>query len=161
MGHVETILQPGETVRFETNYQWVAFIPGVALLVLAGCSYWWSDRPNTWYGLWITLAVLLFAGAVVLLVSAAYRRWITEIAVTNLRVIYKTGLLTRHTDEMPLEKVENIEIAQSILGRALDYGNVDVQGTGAIGIGSSKLRQIASPLAFRDHVLALEHPRVA
>jgi len=155
MGYVETILQPGETVRFKTNYHWVAFIPGAALLVLSALSYWWSDRPNTWYGLWITLAVLLFAGAVVLLASAAYQRWITEIAVTDLRVIYKTGLLTRQTDEMPLEKVENIEITQSILGRVLDYGNVDVQGTGAIGIGSNKLRRIASPLAFRDHVLVL------
>lgn len=154
MGYVETVLQPGETVRFKTNYHWVAFIPGVGLLVLAVLSYWWSGRPNTWYALWISLAVLLLAGAVILLVYAAYRRWITEIAITDLRVIYKTGLLTRLTDEMPLGKVENIEITQSIFGRVLDYGNVDVQGTGAIGIGSDKLRRIASPLAFRDHILA-------
>ncbi|MGA7428484.1 MAG: PH domain-containing protein [Rhodoplanes sp.] len=153
MGYVETILQPGESVRFKTNYHWVAFIPCLALLVLAVLSYWWSGRPNTWYGLWITLAVLLLAGAIILLVRAGYQRWITEIAVTDLRVIYKTGLLTRLTDEMPLGKVENIEITQSILGRALDYGTVDVQGTGAIGIGSDKLRRIASPLEFRDHVL--------
>lgn len=154
MGYVESVLQPGETVRFKTNYHWVAFIPGLGLLVLAVLSYWWSGRPNTWYALWISLAVLLLAGAVILLAYAAYRRWITEIAITDLRVIYKTGLLTRLTDEMPLGKVENIEITQSIFGRLLDYGNVDVQGTGAIGIGSDKLRRIASPLAFRDHILA-------
>jgi uncharacterized membrane protein YdbT with pleckstrin-like domain len=153
MGYVETILQPGETVRFKTNYHWVAFIPGLALLILAVLSYWWSDRPNTWYGLWITLAVLLLAGAVIFLAVAGYQRWVTEIAVTDLRVIYKTGLLTRLTDEMPLGKVENIEITQSIFGRIFGYGNVDVQGTGAIGIGSNKLRRIASPLEFRDHIL--------
>ena len=62
MGYVETVLQPGEAVRFKTHYHWVAFIPGSALLVLAVLSYWWSGRPNTWYGLWITLAVLLLAG---------------------------------------------------------------------------------------------------
>ena len=154
MGYVETVLQPGEAVRFKTHYHWVAFIPGSALLVLAVLSYWWSGRPNTWYGLWITLAVLLLAGAAILLARASFQRFITEIAITDCRVIYKTGFISRETDEMPLGKVENIEIKQSILGRLLDYGDVDVQGTGSGRIGPDKLRAIAAPLEFRNHVLA-------
>jgi uncharacterized membrane protein YdbT with pleckstrin-like domain len=154
MGYVDTVLQPDEIVRFKTNYHWVDFVPGLALLLLAIISYWWSDRPDSWYGLWITLAVLLLAGAGILLVRAGFQRFITEIAVTDRRVIYKTGFVSRQTDEMPLAKVENIEVKQSILGRLLDYGDVDVQGTGAGGIGPDKLHRIASPLEFRNHVLA-------
>jgi uncharacterized membrane protein YdbT with pleckstrin-like domain len=154
MGYVETVLQPGETLRFKTNYHWVALVPGLALLVLAMLSYWWAERPNTWYGLWISLAVLLLAGAIILLVRVGFQRFITEIAITDRRVIYKTGFVSRETDEMPLSKVENIEIKQSILGRLLDYGDVDVQGTGGGGIGANKLRRIAAPLEFRNHVLA-------
>jgi uncharacterized membrane protein YdbT with pleckstrin-like domain len=154
MGYVETVLQPDETLRFRTNYHWIALVPGSALLVLAIISYWWAGRPNTWYGLWMALAVLLVAGAVILLLRAGYRHFITEIAITDRRVIYKTGLMSRETDEMPLNKVENVEVRQSILGRLLDYGDVDVQGTGRGGIGPEKLRRIASPPQFRNHTLA-------
>jgi uncharacterized membrane protein YdbT with pleckstrin-like domain len=154
MGYVEEVLQPDEIVRFRTNYHWVKSAPGLGLLVLAILFYWWAGRPSTWYGVWMTLALLSFAGAAILLAKAWYERWITEIAVTDRRVIYKTGFLSRDTDEMPLNKVENIEVSQSILGRLLDYGNVDVKGTGSGGIGADKLRTIAAPLEFRNHVMA-------
>lgn len=154
MGYVDTVLQPGETVRFRTNYHWIELVPGLVLLALALAFYWWAGRPNTFYGLWMTLAVVSLAGAAILLVRSGFHRLITEIAITDRRVIYKTGFVSRQTDEMPLNKVENIEVRQSILGRILGYGDVDVQGTGAGGIGADKLRRVASPLAFRNAVLA-------
>lgn len=154
MGYVETVLQPDETVRFKTNYHWIGYGPGLALLVLAVLAYWWAERPNAWHGLSMIVALLLCGTAVILLVKAWFERWITEIAVTDRRIIFKTGFISRRTDEMPLSKVENIEIRQSILGRLLGYGSVDVQGTGSGGIGADKLRRIASPLSFRNHVMA-------
>ena len=154
MGYVENVLQPEETVRFKTNYHWIGYVPGFALLMLAALAYWWAERPNAGHGPLTILALLLCVGGAILLLKAWFERWITEIAVTNRRVIYKTGFISRQTDEMPLSKVENIEINQSILGRLLGYGSVDVQGTGSGGIGADKLRRIASPLSFRNQIMA-------
>ncbi len=154
MGYVETVLQPDETVRFRTNFHWIGFVPGLLLLVPAAFIYLKLVPAGGGFGLWMMLVLLLLAGAMILLAKAWYDRFITEIAITDKRVIYKTGFISRSTDEMPLTKVENIEVSQSILGRLLDYGNVDVRGTGSGGIGPDKLRQITAPLAFRNHVMA-------
>ncbi|EJW09256.1 membrane-flanked domain protein [Rhodovulum sp. PH10] len=154
MGYVETVLQPGEIVRFQTNRHWIGFLPGGALLVLALVLY--VAGGDAFYGVWNLLALVLLVVGVILLARAWYLRWITEIAVTDRRVIYKAGFISRSTDEMPLGKVENIEVVQSIPGRILGYGNVDVKGTGAGGIGADKLFRIADPLGFRNTVMAGE-----
>jgi uncharacterized membrane protein YdbT with pleckstrin-like domain len=52
--------------------------------------------------------------------------WITEIAVTDRRIIYKRGFINRHTEEMNMDKVASVDVDQSILGRILDYGTVHV-----------------------------------
>lgn len=154
MGYVETVLQPDETVRFRTNFHWIGFVPGLVLLVPAAFIYWKLVPANGGFGLWMMLVLLLLAGAAILLAKAWYDRFITEIAITDKRVIYKTGFISRATDEMPLSKIENIEVSQSILGRIFNYGNVDVRGTGSGGIGPEKLHRIAAPLEFRNHVMA-------
>ncbi len=53
-----------------------------------------------------------------------------EYGVTNKRVIFKKGMIARHTEEMRLAKVETVEVKQGILGRILGYGNVICSGTG-------------------------------
>ena len=59
-----------------------------------------------------------------------FRRWTTELSVTNHRVIYKRGFIRRHTVEMNMDKVETVNVDQSILGRIAGYGTIHVLGTG-------------------------------
>ena len=68
-------------------------------------------------------------------VSAWFRRWTTEIDVTNRRIVYKCGLIKRHTVEMNMDKVESVDVDQSIFGRLLNYGDITIRGTGE---GSSR-----------------------
>jgi uncharacterized membrane protein YdbT with pleckstrin-like domain len=75
----------------------------------------------------------------------------TELSVTNHRVIYKSGFIRRHTVEMNMDKVETVNVNQSILGRLLGYGSIQVLGTGQ-GIGG--LRRIAAPLTLRNAITA-------
>jgi hypothetical protein len=79
------------------------------------------------------------------------RQWITEIAVTDRRVIVKTGLIRRHTAEMNMDKVESVTVYQSVLGRLLDYGSVHVRGTGE---GLGHLDYISSPILLRNTITA-------
>ena len=58
----------------------------------------------------------------------------TEYGVTNNRIITKTGIISRSTEEMKLSKIETVEIKQGILGRILGYGNVVISGTGSSNV---------------------------
>ena len=82
---------------------------------------------------------------------AAIIRWITEFAVTDRRVIYKCGFISRHTVEMNMDKVKSVDVDQSLLGRLLNYGTIHVLGTGE---GIESLRRIAAPLALRNAITA-------
>ena len=79
--------------------------------------------------LWRYTAYALVLVALILLIQQWLQCWVTEIAVTNRRVIYKKGLIRRQTNEMNMDKVESVKIDQSILGRMLDYGSVTILGT--------------------------------
>ncbi len=93
---------------------------------------------------WITFVSLrtlytLFLGPLI-------DRWTSEFAITNKRVVIKTGFVSRHTLEMNLSKVESVNVEQSILGRMLGYGSIIVIGTGGT---TEVFGKIANPMEFR------------
>jgi len=127
--------------------------PGVAVALLAVVTYWLSET-RLLAGLWRYTAYALALVAVVLLIQQLFQWWVIEIAVTDRRVIYKKGLIRRETNEMNMDKVESVQIDQSILGRMLDYGNVRILGTGE---GLETLRTIASPIELRNSITGTTH----
>ncbi len=84
-----------------------------------------------------------------LFIQPLIQRATSEFAVTNHRVIIKVGLVSRKTVEINLEKVESIGVDQSIVGRILDYGSIEVVGTGGT---REPFRSIRDPLGFRRAV---------
>ena len=151
MSYVHSVLQPGETVRFATTLHWIKFVPGLLILVLACAAYWMALRPTSSYAVWAWVSLLLFAAAAVPLFKAWFERWTTEIAVTDRRIIHKRGFIRRETKEIALDKVESVDVDQSIFGRILDYGSISVHGTGQ---AIEQLKAIAAPIEFRNHVTA-------
>ena len=149
MTYVQRVLQPGEQVRRISSIHWIVYWPGVAVALLGVVAYWFNETRYL-PGLWRYTAYALALIGVILLIQEWFRWWITEIAVTNRRVIYKKGLIRRQTNEMNMDKVESVRIDQSILGRMLDYGNVTILGTGE---GFETLCTIASPIELRNSVI--------
>jgi uncharacterized membrane protein YdbT with pleckstrin-like domain len=148
MSYVERVLQPGEQVRHISSIHWIVYWPGVAVALLAVVAYWFSETRFL-TGMWRYTAYALALVAVVLLIQQWFQCWVTEIAVTNRRVIYKKGLVRRQTNEMNMDKVESVQVKQSIVGRMLDYGTVTILGTGE---GFETLRTIASPIELRNSI---------
>jgi uncharacterized membrane protein YdbT with pleckstrin-like domain len=91
---------------------------------------YWLGETRFLPGIWRVAAYALALAAVFLLIQQWFHWWVTEIAITNRRVIYKNGFVWRQTNEMNVDKVESVQIDQSILGRMLDYGDVTILGTG-------------------------------
>jgi len=153
MSYVRSVLQPGENVRYSTDIHWIVYLPGFLLLILAAAVYWFGHRPVAVgaAGIWDWLAGIVFVVAAVWLFIGWFRRWTTEIAVTDRRIIYKRGFIRRHTIEMHLDKVESVDVDQSILGRIFNYGDILIRGTGE---GIEPLQNIGAPITFRNHVTA-------
>ena len=148
MSYLDQVLQPGEKILYRTTVSWTLFIPGIALLILAIIAY--SALPS---GLCANvLFIIIGLPALFLLARAWFVRWTTEIAVTNSRVILKRGFIRRHTIEMNMDKVESVDVDQSLLGRIFNYGNITVRGTGS---SFEPLRMIDHPLRFRSQVTAV------
>ena len=153
MSYVQRVLQPGEQIRHISSIHWIVYWPGVAVALLAAVAYWLSET-RLLPGVWRYAAYALALVAIVLLIREWFQWWITEIAVTDRRVIYKKGLIRRQTNEMNMDKVESVRIDQSIIGRMLDYGDVTILGTGE---GFETLRTIASPIELRNSITGTTH----
>lgn len=73
----------------------------------------------------------------------------TEMGVTSKRIIRKSGVIMRDTDEIRLSKVESVSVKQGFLGRMFDYGDVIISGSGG---NDAVMRGVRDPLAFRSDV---------
>jgi uncharacterized membrane protein YdbT with pleckstrin-like domain len=151
--YIDDILQPGEKVLYSTNAHWIFYLPAIAAWILAVVLFSLARATVT-----ESIVLLCLSASAVVAIAALYwtfkawfHRWTTETDVTNLRVVHKTGFIKRRTFEMSLDKVESVDVDQSILGRLLNYGNVTVRG---VGEGAETITTIASPLDFRNHITA-------
>jgi uncharacterized membrane protein YdbT with pleckstrin-like domain len=151
--YIDDILQPGEKVLYSTNAHWIFYLPAIAAWILAVVLFFLS-RASLTEGivlLYLSAAAVVAIAALYWTFQAWFHRWTTETDVTNLRVVHKTGFIKRRTFEMSLDKVESVDVDQTILGRILNYGNVTVRG---VGEGAETITTIASPLDFRNHITA-------
>jgi uncharacterized membrane protein YdbT with pleckstrin-like domain len=115
------------------------------LVIAAGVAFFfWQNFAGR-----IEMGTLFIAAAIVFLIFQIVKRNATEIAVTNRRVIIKTGMAARRSLEIMLPKVESIGVEESVWGRMLGYGTVLIHGTGGT---PEPFRRIAHPSEFRQYV---------
>jgi uncharacterized membrane protein YdbT with pleckstrin-like domain len=152
MNYVRRVLQPGEAVVHVTRIHPIIFLPAIlwfvaaVVLLIAALSFTGDLRIA---GQALAVFCLIFAAASAL--PAFLRRISTELAVTDRRVIYKSGIIARHTLEMNRGKVESVDVDQSVLGRFIGFGTIVVRGTGG---SLEPIRMISDPLTFRSHITA-------
>src|SRR4029077_6884336 len=157
MSYVERVMQPGETLLCRSRLHWLIYLPVLPFLAIfvLGAALYLGMQSNAGDAasaiLPLGLIVIGALGAIVAWFRAWLRRMTTELAVTDRRVIFKRGLVRRHTVEMNMDKVESVDVDQSVLGRMFNYGDVTVRGTGA---SIEPLRMIGDPLHFRSRVTA-------
>ncbi|WP_065750510.1 PH domain-containing protein [Bradyrhizobium paxllaeri] len=151
--YIDEILQPGEKVLYSTNAHWIFFLPAIIGWIVAGVFLTLSAMVPAGPSVLICLSLAAIAAVAALYKTATawFHRWTTETDVTNFRVVHKTGFVKRQTFEMSVDKVESVDVNQSILGRLLNYGDVTVLG---VGEGGKTLDMIASPLSFRNAITA-------
>jgi uncharacterized membrane protein YdbT with pleckstrin-like domain len=158
LSYAEKHLIAGETVQYETRLHWIVMLGHgliAAVLALIGLSLLLTPWGPVNGGEAASAGALRWAGAACLVVAAILfgvglvRRSATEMAVTNKRVIVKSGLANRRTIELLLQRIESIAVEEPAMGRLLGYGTVILRGTGGT---PEVFPQIARPLEFREQV---------
>lgn len=164
LSYAEKNLVAGETLLYQTRHHWIVLLGPFLLSLLLGVpglgflaeSVARSARKNSASGnaelsaggLAMIGLLLLVAGAAILVYGLAKRN-ATEMAVTNKRVLIKTGLASRRTLDLMLSRVESIAVEETFLGRIFGYGSVIVRGTGGT---PEAFFLIAHPQEFRRAV---------
>ena len=130
MSYIEESLSTGEEIRARFKLHWVAKLPML---------------------LWIIPVITI---------PVAVWEWLklrfTEMGVTNKRVIFKTGIISRHSEEMKISSIETVDIEQGILGRILGYGTVKITGK---GISDLVLTRLNDPLDVKRKIESVDQPR--
>jgi uncharacterized membrane protein YdbT with pleckstrin-like domain len=123
MSYLEESLAPGETIVARFELHWTAkgrLILGIILIPLV-------------IGIFITIYEWLRLRAI-------------ELGVTTHRVVRKTGIISRETDEIRLSAIETVDLSQSMWGRLLGFGDVRVTGRGE---SSMLLNRVADPVGVK------------
>jgi uncharacterized membrane protein YdbT with pleckstrin-like domain len=152
MSYIKHILQPDEKVlvigRLHWIIYWHAIVSFVCAAGAAATAIYFKDTNYIWM-IVVVLTVVFVIYGLIALIRAWWHAFTTEIAVTNHRVIYKTGFINRHTAEMNIDKIESVDVDQSILGRILGYGTIDIKGTGA---SIEQLKRVAHAIELRSAI---------
>jgi uncharacterized membrane protein YdbT with pleckstrin-like domain len=164
MSYVEKSLVPGETLLYQTRHHWILLLGplamSVVLVALSAGLLVESIAAKNGKGMVARAsssglhaldfaAILLVVLAIGVFVYGLAKRNATEMAVTNKRVLIKTGIGSRRTLDIMLSRVESIGVEETFWGRMLGFGSVVVRGTG--GTPESFL-VIAHPQEFRRNV---------
>ena len=144
MSYIEQSLGANETVHYTAKFRTVRYF--AAWLVLAAGLV--GGFVCLLYGTSV-IAALAVVCAVAAFCSILYRPWTTEIAVTNLRLIYKRGFFQRRTNDLRLRAIEEVRLRQNFWGRMLNYGYVEFHGT---GVDDLRLPALTDPVAMQKAV---------
>ena len=150
MNFIESNLIPEEEILYDTKVHY--FVYESSLLWFLSFLFLMTLKlieSNSFINI---LLFFSFVSFIVTFVDAFILRRFTEIAITNQRLIVKKGFIKREVFEIPLSKIESVNVNQSIVGRILDYGIIDVKG---VGSGIDNLEMIESPFVFRKSLYTI------
>lgn len=128
-GYVERALAPSEEIKARARLHWVLWLRAWLALIVLG--------P-------LLIGIYIFVRDVLFLLS-------TEVALTNQRLMFKTGMFHRETADLILSSIEAVNVDQSFWGRLLNFGRVSVHGTGD-QVWRTPL--VSDPLKFRRAIAA-------
>jgi uncharacterized membrane protein YdbT with pleckstrin-like domain len=145
MSYVSRTLGPRETIRFSTGYHWLYWL-GASLLAGPFCAVLLVTIPYTIWDLLLLaiLAIPFWFGLLRVIEGIAL-----EVAVTSDRFVRKAGLIAVTTEEVSLDKIEEVNVEESILGRIFGFGSIHVHGTGA---GRIRVVMVADPERLRREI---------
>ncbi len=109
-------------------------------------TFHWTHLFFAWLGLfflgWLLIGIFIF-------IARYIEKWTTERALTNKRLIIKRGLISRKTEEISCNRIEEVNLSQTAIQRILGSGDILIRGVGA---GEIFLRNIDDPIGVQKKI---------
>ncbi len=152
MGYVESLMSGNEKIVVRTRKHWIVLASSflvnlvlvILILVLTGAAFLFAG-PLGLVALILLLVPIVNFGRIFL------EWWNEEYLVTNRRVIQAEGIFNKEVIDSSLEKVNDVVLTQSILGRLMNYGDIEILTASEIGV--NKLHKIERPVSFKTEML--------
>ena len=152
MSYIERELTDGERMVLLGRVSWWAIVPrtllaiGVLVVVSVAAGMLSALGPLFWM-IAVPLVIVAWIGMVA---QQVIRVLSTEIAITDRRVMSKSGVLRTEVKTTPLDKVNNVNVKQSLFGNLLDYGDIEVTTATAEEKDNHLISALAHPDKFRN-----------
>jgi uncharacterized membrane protein YdbT with pleckstrin-like domain len=148
MAFPKQLLAEHEKVVFDIRPHWIALVPSVlwslVFLALAILSYNFVYDIDGTYDWWeIGLTVILFAGWFFLSILPALRWQFTLFVLTSDRLITRSGIIAKHSKEIPLERINDVAFSQTVIERILGAGDLMVESAGERG--QTRIENVRKP----------------
>lgn len=144
---MRTKLKNSEKVLFKTQHHWVVLVnPFLISLFIFGLFvlfFFLRDNPSPWI---LVIGLFSFGYFGYKYFERRYDIWV----VTNLRIIDEQGVFSISAKESPLEKINNVTYHQSLTGRILGFGDIEIQT--AAEMGATTYHKIAKPNELKDSI---------
>jgi uncharacterized membrane protein YdbT with pleckstrin-like domain len=153
-------LLPGETLILKDHPHWIVVVkslaaPIVLLIVAVVVDFTATNTGIENLRLIVTLGALAIAGLWLIVV---WIRWqATSYTLTDQRIKIETGVFGRQSKMIPIDRIQDCTTKQSLVGRMLGYGRVEVDAAGAQG--AEVLDHLPNPGVFRDQVFVQSERR--
>jgi hypothetical protein len=159
--YAESLLAEGETISFRTRqhwlatlidarYPWLIFLASLVLLFLS--QRVGPGTPRDVIG-WVTLAAFVVSLAWLVKV---YWNWLSQdYLVTNRRVLKVEGIINKRSADSSLEKINDAVLEQNLMGRLLNYGDLDILTAADIAV--DKYRMLNRAPEFKRTMLNEKH----
>jgi uncharacterized membrane protein YdbT with pleckstrin-like domain len=156
-------LLPGEILVLKDHPHWItvvkSLIAPVVLLAVVLVADFTALNPDNFYvpklRTILTLGVLALA---LLWAIVVWVRWRSiTYTLTDQRISIQAGVFSRQEKIIPIDRVQDCTTRQSIFGRMIGYGRVEVDAAGAQG--AEVLDHLPKPGDFRDQVFVQSERR--
>jgi len=153
MGYVEDIMGANEKLLYRARRHWLviagAFALGVLIsLAIVALVVAIVNMTSSVMGLLLLLLLIIPLGRLAL-IGLTY--WNEQYIVTNRRIIQIEGVFNKHVIDSSLEKVNDVVLDQTVMGRLLGYGDIEILTASEVGI--NKLDKISNPILFKTTML--------
>ena len=154
-------LLPGENLILRANPHWITLVKSLVVPVLLLIIVAVADLTvirNTGVHLLRTFVSLAALAVALLWLIVVWIRWrSTSYTLTDQRIKIEAGVFSRAEKIIPIDRVQDCSTRQSLFGRMLGYGRVEVDAAGAQG--AEVLDHLPNPGTFRDQVFVLSEKR--
>ena len=135
MAYPRKLLNRGEHINLDLHPHWVVFVkPGSIVVVFVALAIWGQQLGDGWFKTGVSRVLLVAILLGLINFGSAVMRWSrTYFVVTSQRVIFREGVLARRGVEIPLERVNHVTFAQSILERMLGAGDLLIESASEDG----------------------------